>query len=67
MIQKGYLSVREAATLSGLSRSQITFLLRRGIIKGAKVEREWLVSEKTLLSYIANQPKPGPKKGFKKP
>lgn len=67
MIQKGYVSVREAATLSGLSRDHISFLLRRGTLKGLKVERDWLVEERALKVYLAKRPKPGPKKGSKRP
>lgn len=62
MIQKGYLTVREASSQTGLSKNQITYLLRQGILKGRKVERDWLIEEKSVESYIANRPKPGRKK-----
>jgi excisionase family DNA binding protein len=61
MLQKGYLTVRQAASQYGLSRNQVTYLLRQGILKGRKVERDWLIEEKSLESYIANRPKPGRK------
>jgi len=62
MVQKGYVTVRDASARSGLSRDQITFLLRRGTLAGTKVERFWLVEESALDRYITDRPKPGPKR-----
>jgi len=66
MIQKGYLTVREASSRFSLSKNQITHLLRQGILQGSRVERVWLITEDSLKAYLANRPKTGPKKGSKK-
>ena len=67
MVQNGYLTVREASSRSGLSKNQLTHLLRHGILQGSRIERVWLIREDSLKAYLANRPKPGPKKGSKKP
>ena len=66
MIQKGYLTVREASSQTGLSKNQITHLLRHGILQGSRIERVWLIGEDSLKAYLANRPKPGPKRLSKK-
>ena len=58
---KGYLTVKEASAKSGLSRAQISLLLRRGILKGEKPGHDWLVSIRSLDAYLNNRPKPGRK------
>ncbi len=58
---KGFVTVRQACAMSRLSRGQITYLLRKGTLKGEKVGRDWLVSIRSLDSYIKMPRKPGPK------
>ena len=63
----GYLTAAEAMGRSGLSRSQITHLCRRGPdnggIRGIKLApRLWLVETASLDEYLHSNPKPGPKR-----
>ena len=66
MIQEGYMTVSEASSRYGLSKNQITHLLRHGILQGSRIERVWLIREDSLKAYLANRPKTGPKKGSKR-
>jgi len=60
-----YISVASASKLSGLSRRQLTRLLREGKIRGLKPARDWLVHLSTVMEYVRQERKPGPKKGSK--
>lgn len=65
-MREGYLTTREAAARSGISASQITLLLRRKVLQGERLDLQWLVSEESLSSYLANRPRPGRKKAPKR-
>ena len=56
-----YLTTQEASDHSGLSQSQIQYLLRKGKISGIRKGRIWLVSRIDLEEYMLSDRKPGPK------
>ena len=61
------ITVAQASRLSGLSRRQLTRLLRRGEIEGVKPARDWLVRLSAVMEYLRRERKrgPKPKKGSK--
>jgi excisionase family DNA binding protein len=61
------LSTSEAIKRSGLSRVHIQRLLRTGQLEGMKLGHDWLVFEDSVLTYIAQPHKTGPKGPRKKP
>ncbi len=61
------LSTSEAIKQSGLSRVHIQRLLRNSQLDGVKLGHDWLVFEDSLLAYIAQPHKTGPKGPRKKP
>jgi hypothetical protein len=61
------LSTQEASQISGLSRNQITNLLRQGKIEGRNFgQRLWVVYADSLEQYLATPHKSGPKGPRKK-
>ena len=61
------LTTQEASQLSGLSRNQITNLLRQGKIEGRNYsQRLWIVYADSLEQYLATPHKSGPKGPRKK-
>jgi len=56
------LTSTKAAELVGYTRDHIGLLLRRKIITGEKIGRDWTISAKSLHDYIKKNPKPGPKR-----
>ncbi len=61
------LSTQEASQISGLSRNQITNLLRQGKIEGRNFgQRLWIVYADSLEHYLATPHKSGPKGPRKK-
>jgi len=61
------LSTSDAIKQSGLSRVHIQRLLRNRQLEGMKLGHDWLVFEDSLLAYIAQPHKTGPKGPRKKP
>ena len=61
------LSTSEAIKMSGLSRVHIQRLLRNSQLEGIKPGHDWLVFEDSLLTYIAQPHRTGPKGPRKKP
>jgi len=53
-LKRKYLSLKEAAQLSGYSPDYIGYLIRKGEIKGKKVYSNlaWIVEEKLFLNYL---------------
>jgi excisionase family DNA binding protein len=60
------LSTSEAQDKSGLSRVHIQRLLRNGRIEGMKLGHDWLVFEDSLVHFLAQPRKTGPKGPRKK-
>ncbi len=59
---EGFLTTRQASSKCGLSQAHIRLLLERGTVEGIKVGRDWLVKVNSLDHYMANRPKPGPRR-----
>ena len=59
---KDYMAVKEAAALAGVGIRQIRYLLTGGTLKGVLMGGGWLVERKSLVAYLNNRPKTGPKK-----
>lgn len=60
-----YISTTDAVRLFDLSDSQLRRLLIGGKVQGVKIARSWLVFRPSLIAYLANRPKRGPKPGQK--
>jgi excisionase family DNA binding protein len=56
-----YVTVAEASRISGLSKRQLTRLLRSGTIAGIKPARDWMVRPSAVMAYLREERKPGPK------
>ncbi len=61
MPEEEYVTVAQAARLSGLSARQIARLLQRGVIEGVKPGHDWLVRPSAVMAYLRQERKPGPK------
>ncbi len=61
------LSTSEAMDKSGLSRVHIQRLLRNGQVEGMKLGHDWLVFEDSLVLFLAQPRKTGPKGPRKRP
>ena len=59
MPDDAYVTVAQAAHLSGLSRRQLQWLLQQGTIPGSKLGRDWLVHPSAVMTYLKERPKPG--------
>jgi hypothetical protein len=55
------LTTSEASSLTGYAADHIALLVRRGNVQGIKRGRDWLVDAKSLMSYVATEPRPGRK------
>jgi excisionase family DNA binding protein len=60
-----WISVRDAAKLSGYNKEHITRLIREGKIKAQKFSIVWQVSRSSLEAYIGKTEKLGTKRGPK--
>lgn len=47
-----YLNIRDAAKQYNLHPETIRNMLRRGYFEGLKIARDWLVSKKSIESYL---------------
>jgi excisionase family DNA binding protein len=56
----------QAAEQSGLSKTYLTQLLRKGTLEGFQLGREWLIYADSLEHYLATPHKSGPKGPRKK-
>jgi excisionase family DNA binding protein len=60
-----WITVNEAAQLSGYNEEHITRLIRQGKINAKKFSTVWQVSRKSLLAYVGKTEKLGNKRGPK--
>jgi excisionase family DNA binding protein len=60
-----WLTVSEAANLSGYNPEYITRLIRAGTLQGRKVSIVWLVDRQSLMTYLAKTQAMGEKRGPK--
>ena len=61
MANEEYITVAQASELSGLSRRQIQWLLKNGVIVGIKPGHDWLLKAPAVMEYVKQDRKPGPK------
>ena len=61
-----YLTTPQAAQRSGLSKNYLTQLLRKGVLEGFQLSRDWLIYTDSLERFLATSRKPGPKGPRKK-
>ena len=61
-----YLTTPQAAERSNLSKAYITLLLRKGVLEGFQLSRDWLVYTDSLEQFLATPRKSGPKGPRKK-
>ena len=50
----------QAVERSGLSKTYLTQLLRKGTLEGFQLGREWLIYTDSLDKFLATPRKPGP-------
>jgi excisionase family DNA binding protein len=65
-INRPYISTPEAAERSGLSKAYLTLLLRKGVLEGFQLSRDWLIYTDSLEQFLATPRKSGPKGPRKK-
>ncbi len=56
-----YMTTPEAAARSGLTRIYVAQLLRKGVLEGFQLSREWFVYSDSLEKFLASPRKPGPR------
>ena len=61
-----YLTTPQAAQRSGLSKNYLTQLLRKGVLEGFQLSRDWLIYTDSLERFLATSRKSGPKGPRKK-
>jgi len=64
-INGDWLTVQEAAKLSGYNPEHVTRLIREGKVKARKFSIVWMVSRESLLAYMAKAQAMGEKRGRK--
>jgi hypothetical protein len=55
------ISLREAAEISGLTQPHIALLIRKRLLWGKKIGRNWVTTEKAVREYLTRDRRPGPK------
>ena len=63
---RDHLTTPEAAARSGLTRTYLALLLRRGTLEGFRRGRDWFVYTDSLEAFLASPRKSGPR-GPRKP
>ena len=58
---KQFISLAEAADLTGLSHDHLRNLVRSGTVWGTKIGRNWVTTEAAVKAYIATERRRGPK------
>ena len=56
-----WISVKEAAELTGYTDGHLRYLLGKGLVEGRKFGRDWFTTREALQKYLATNPRPGPK------
>lgn len=65
MTDSEMITVAEACDVSGYTPQHIRLLIRQGLISARRAGGIWLVEASSLRSYIASNPKPGPRSDTK--
>jgi excisionase family DNA binding protein len=55
-----WITTKEAAKALGVTPQHMAYLLRKGIVKGQKIGRDWLTTRVAVRNYLEHRPKPGP-------
>jgi excisionase family DNA binding protein len=55
-----YISTTEAAEISKLTKNYIALLLRRGVLEGFHLGRDWFLYRDSLDKFLSAPRKPGP-------
>ncbi len=66
-IKREYITTTEASKRSGLSKTYLTQLLRKGTLEGVQLARDWLIYIDSFEQFLAMPRKPGPKGPRRKP
>jgi excisionase family DNA binding protein len=64
--KRTYLTTPQAAERTGFSKTYLTQLLRKGVLEGFRLGRDWLIYADSLERFLATERKPGPKGPRKK-
>jgi len=56
-----WITTKEAAAILGITPEHMAYLLRKGIVRGQKIGRDWITTRSAIEEYEENRPKPGPK------
>lgn len=64
--KRAYLTTPQAAERTGFSKTYLTQLLRKGILEGFRLGRDWLIYTDSLERFLSTERKPGPKGPRKK-
>lgn len=56
------ITLKQAAELSGLSYSHLRLLARKEKIRAIRLGHEWFTTAKDIDEYLAQEPRPGPKR-----
>jgi len=54
-LDERFLSLKEAAALSGLSHSHLRLLARTGKIQARRLGRDWFTTELAVAAYLESQ------------
>ena len=65
-IKREYITTTEASKRSGLSKTYLTQLLRKGTVEGFQFSRDWLIYTDSFEQFLTTPRKPGPKGPRKK-
>lgn len=56
------ITLKQAAEISGLSYSHLRLLARKEKIRAIRLGHEWFTTAKDIDEYLAQGPRPGPKR-----
>ena len=56
-----FISLAEAAKLSGLTHDHLRRMAREGKLEATKIGRDWLTTSEAIKGYLATERKPGRK------
>jgi len=61
MSEGEWITTEEAARIIGVTRSQVRYLLHKGVLKGQRFGYMWMVDKESAERYAVSDRKPGPK------
>lgn len=54
-IREEYISLKEAAKISGYHQDYLSWLIRKGRIEGKRIGRDWFTTKKSLKTHLASK------------